>query len=177
MESMKRLCKKVNCSLLRYVALSLVLAGISAPYLQPWYHASKDAATILATVLSILAGFLIAVMAIVADERSLRGKNWRQDTYYLGEVKRQLLRHRLMFHLYLAVLVLIFLGSLGISWDPSVRWAVEWAVMFLGVFALLLSFRLPGELTTRQLTQLQQLLDARRHAANDGADDPPSDRP
>jgi hypothetical protein len=152
----------VNWSLVRYVGLALALAALCGWFLQPWYHGSKDAPSILATILSILAGFLVAVMAIVGDERTLRGKNWRQDTFYLGEVRRQLLRHRVMFYLYLSVLILIFLCSLSNDWPARIQAGIERLVVFASVFALLLSFRLPGELTTRQVDLLQRMIDARR---------------
>ena len=162
MERVKLKRARVNWSLVRFVGLALVLAALCGWVLQPWYHGSKDAPNILATILSILAGFLVAVMAIVGDERTLRGKNWRQDTFYLGEVRRQLLRHRVMFYLYLGVLILIFLCSLSNDWPAGAQVAIERLVVFSSVFALLLSFRLPGELTTRQVDLLQRLIDAKR---------------
>lgn len=163
MERVKPRMSRVNWSLVRYVGLALVLAALCGYLFQPWYHTSKDAPSILATILSILAGFLIAVMAIVGDERTLRGKNWRQDTFYLGEVRRQLLRHRVMFYLYLVVLLLIFVCSLSSTWTNQAQVAIERLVVFSAVFALLLSFRLPGELTTRQVDLLQRLIDSKRN--------------
>lgn len=162
MERVKPKGARVNWSLVRYVGLAMVLSALCGYAFQPWYHVSSDAPSILATILSILAGFLVAVMAIVGDERTLRGKNWRQDTFYLGEVRRQLLRHRVMFYLYLGVLLLIFVGSLSSTWATSAQIAIERLVVFSAVFALLLSFRLPGELTTRQLDLLQRLIDGKR---------------
>ena len=158
----RKFCEKYNCALVRYVALSTMLSVPSAYVFQPRYHDNSDAATILATVLSILAGFLIAVMAIVSDERALRGKNWRQDTFYMGEVRRQLVRHRMMFYLYLGVLVLIFIGSLKLEWWNWCQVWCERSMLFLAMMALLLSFRLPGELTTRQMDLLQNLIAARK---------------
>jgi predicted ABC-type exoprotein transport system permease subunit len=162
MASMKDNTKKINYSLVTYVALAALLALLCAPIFQPVYVKSKDAAVILATVLAILAGFLVAVMAIVADERTLRGKNWRQDTYYLQEADRQLTRHKLMFHLYLIVLVLIFVISLDLPWPASWQIWTERVMLFLATFSLLLSFRLPGELTSRQISQLRRMIDDRR---------------
>ena len=143
---------KIDQSLVGYVLLAVVLAGLCAPIFQPVYATSKDAAVILATVLAILAGFLVAVMAIVADERTLRGKNWRQDTYYLQEASRQLTRHKLMFHMYLIVLVLIFVCSLNLPWAKVWQVWTERVMLFLATFSLLLSFRLPGELRSLLVT-------------------------
>ena len=166
----KPVLKRDN-GLVIYISLTAVLSVLSAPYLQVWYHNSRDAATILATVLSILAGFLIAVMTIVADDRSLRGKNWRQDTYYLETIQRQLLRHKFMFNLYLIVLVLIFLASLDLPWEPHYQAWTERVLLGLAVFSLSLSFRLPGEVTTRHIRELKRLIQDRRRSEDIDNDD------
>lgn len=154
--------QKTDWRLARFVALAAVLSIVCAPCFQPVYSASEDAPTVLATILSVLAGFLIAVMAIVADDRSLRGKTWKQDTYYLKSIRLQLKRHKFMFHLYLVVLVLIFICSMGLHWPSGVQLWAERVMLGLATFALLLSFALPSELTGRQLANLVSQINERR---------------
>ena len=80
-----------------------LIAAFFAWQFQEKYHNNSNALTVLVTVFSILAGFLIAVMAIVGNERALRGKNWRQDTFYLVQIRRDLKRHAALFYLYLGM--------------------------------------------------------------------------
>src|SRR5574337_1653524 len=91
-----------------------VVSALAAWFLQPSYHNNANAIMVAATVFSVLAGFLIAVIAITADERSLRGHNWRQDVVYLELIRTDVRRHRNLFVLYLLVLLLVFVGSMDL---------------------------------------------------------------
>ncbi|MOA29679.1 hypothetical protein D3C78_1507100 [compost metagenome] len=140
----------------------MLIAVFFAWQFQPKYHANSNALSVLVTVFSILAGFLVAVMAIVGNERALRGRNWRQDTYYLVQIRRDLKRHAVLFYLYLLVLALAFLASLDLGWPKSVQVGVECFLLFLACLAMLMSFSLPGQLTRRHITDLEALIKTRR---------------
>lgn len=148
----------------RYATLSAALAALLTPLLLPWYHGNNDARTVLVTVFSILAGFLVAVMAIVADDRSLAGRNWREDTFYLQSIRAQLTRHRLLFQLYLVILVLTFVDALHPHWAENIDLWMERVTIFLSIIGLMFSFRLPEQLTRRHLDRLTRLIEERRLA-------------
>lgn len=146
-----------------YFGASILAAGFFAWQFQPRYHGNSNALTVLVTVFSILAGFLVAVMAIVGSERALRGGNWRQDTYYLIQIRRDLRRHAALFYLYLLILALAFLASLELRWPYSVQTGLEIFLLFLTCLAMLISFSLPGQLTRRHLSDLEKIIRDRQN--------------
>ncbi|WP_070330119.1 hypothetical protein [Pseudomonas aeruginosa] len=145
-----------------YALVSVVVAGYFAWRFQPRYHDNANALTVLVTVFSILAGFLVAVMAIVGSERALRGTGWKQNTYYLTQVKKDLRRHAILFYLYLVILALAFLASLGLKWPVPIQVGLECLLLFLACLAMLASFSLPGQLTQRHITDLENVIKDRR---------------
>lgn len=144
--------------------VSVLLAGVASWFLQPWYHSSKDAVTVLVTVFSILAGFLAAVMAIVANDRVLRGRNWRQDTYYLRLIRNELRLHQLTFYIYLAVLVLAFMSSLDSSWPCLAQRLVEHGLLFFTTLGIIQSFQLPEVLKRKHISAMEHNIRRRRES-------------
>ncbi|MGM0913753.1 MAG: hypothetical protein ACQEXC_00485 [Pseudomonadota bacterium] len=142
--------------------VSVVIAVLAGWLLQPWYHCSDDATSVLVTVFSILAGFLAAVMAIVANDRVLRGRNWRQDTYYLREIRRELVRHSVTFYVYLAVLVLAFLTSISSTWPLWVQQWTEHGLLFFATLGIFHSFQLPKILSRKHVTAMEKEIRRRR---------------
>lgn len=159
---MKSLLREVAWGRVGYGALSVLAAFVLTPYLLPWYHDNTNARSVLVTVFSILAGFLVAVMAIVADDRALSGRNWRQDTFLLRSVRSQLIRHRWLFQLYLMILVLCFVDALRPCWSMSFEIWSERLTLFLSIIGVALSFSLPNQLTRRHLDRLKGAIRDRR---------------
>jgi general stress protein CsbA len=160
--------------------IAVPLAAVFAWHAQKGYHENPDAILVVVTVFSILAGFLVAILALIADERSLRGRTWRHDKIYFQMIKRDLRLHRNMFYLYLVVLSFAFVASLKLTktgMDPCIaeeieRW-LELIVLFLGALAMVWSFSLPGRLMRRHIDALNAQIKARQEAetgqtANDG---------
>lgn len=139
-------------------AFGLPVAFFFAWEFQPKYHGNDDAMTVLVTVFSVLAGFLVAVMAIVANDRALKGRTWRQDTFYLKQVKKELIRHQFLFYLYLWVLALAFLAELELSLPYSMQLWLERIMLFFGCMAMVFSFSLPGQLTRRHISDLEKII-------------------
>ncbi|QNN77316.1 hypothetical protein IAE60_15540 [Pseudoxanthomonas mexicana] len=155
---------RVDWTFARYLAICFVSALALAPPLQPAYHGKADAMAALVTVFTVLAGFMLAVMALAADGRNLRRKDWRQDTYFLKEIRDRLARYRMMFHLYLLVPALAIVTFIGPAWGEGVQRFAEGFVLFLAIFALLWSFRIPGEITSAHVRQLQAAIKEQRDA-------------
>ena len=154
--------RKLSWRKITYVFTCVAVSIFFAWQFQPNYHENSNALSVLVTVFSILAGFLVAVMAIVGSERALKGRNWRQDTFYLIHVKQDLQKHSALFYLYLLVLALSFLATLKLGWPEVVQTSVEWVLLFLACLAMLLSFSLPGQLTRRHISDPETTIKARR---------------
>ncbi|AQU83244.1 MULTISPECIES: hypothetical protein [unclassified Halomonas] len=135
---------------------SLVISFVAAWLLQPKFHDNSGAMSTLVTVFSILAGFLIAVIALVADERALVGKSSRHDKFYLVQIKNELIGHRYLFYTYLFILGLAFIVSLKIDWPNCYQKYSELALLTLACHALLRSFFLPGCLSRKYLEILEK---------------------
>lgn len=171
---MSKQASKIDWVRIRIAVLSVVLACLLAPILQPRFHENEAALSVLVTTFSILAGFLIAVMAIVANDRALRGRNWRQDTADLVAIRQQLIRHQVLFVFYLCILGLAFVVAIKPQWNPAlVRW-LDYVLIAMSITALILSFRLPGQLTKQHLAQLEKTIrDRKRHEVGPDSVGPP----
>lgn len=165
---MKIKVQAVSWGRIAYAAVAVAVGAALTPILFPWYHGNSDARSVLVTVFSILAGFLVAVMAIVSDDRSLSGRGWHQDTFVLRSVRAQLTRHRMLFQLYLVILVLTFVDALHPAWPEDLQCWIERATIFLSVIGLMFSFRLPEQLTRRHLDRLTAVIEERRAAETQG---------
>lgn len=163
MEDLKFANSAVSPRKIVTIIVTGIVAAVFAWAFQPSYHGNANAIMLVATAFSVLAGFLITVLAITADERSLRGANWRQDVVYFELIKRDLRRHRNMFYLYLSVLLLAFMGSLDVTWPSACQVGLERLLLFVAAFALLWSFRLPGYLMRRHMTLLESRIKERRN--------------
>jgi drug/metabolite transporter (DMT)-like permease len=137
-----------------WAAISAAGALVVAVCGQPFVSKYPAVVEFIATVFSILAGFLIAVISIVSDTVELRMQSWDQDYRHAQSIKSRLLRHELTFYLYLVVLALvagaIFADELPERW----RYWLELMLLFFATLAFLLSFRLPRVLSSQQMRRL-----------------------
>ena len=154
---------KIAWGRIAYSVIGLCIALVGGIVLQPSFHNSPAAAEVLVTVFSILAGFLIAVMTMLGDEGVLRrAKNWAEATADLERIEARLQRHQLTFYLYLFVLVLAFALSFDKAWNDQVDLWLERVILFVGLFAFWISFRLPSHLLNHQMTSLRESIRERR---------------
>ena len=104
------------------VVLFVVLLYIGPP---PVGQNSDFALRMLANALSILAGFLIAVIVMLGDPRSLYRGNWRIASAHQREIRHALNRTALLFCTYLVVIAFIFAASLLEAYTSAIvcsRW-------------------------------------------------------
>ncbi|MGP9666257.1 hypothetical protein ACT3TY_16760 [Halomonas sp. AOP22-C1-8] len=142
--------------------VAIAVAVLSGWYLQPWYHDSEDSPAVLVTIFSVLAGFLVAVMAIVANGSTRRGRNWRQDTYYLKLLRKEMRRHKVTFFIFIIVLALTFLTTISSSWHVNAQKIVEILALSFATLGLIDSFRLANILGNSQLESLEHEIRVRR---------------
>jgi ABC-type Na+ efflux pump permease subunit len=145
-----------------YFIFALATGIVAAVFGASWIHENSDARSVIATAFSVLAGFLVAVIAVQADERMIRGASWRSDFYRLQDVKRRLSRHRDTFQLYLLVLMLVFVLSLRIAMPHWLQNLLERGTLFLAVVAFILSFRIPEHLMRGYIEHLERCVEKER---------------
>ncbi len=146
-----------------------LLAGVSAYFLQPWYAESDGASIIIVSVFSMLSGFLLAVMAVVANAQSLRGRNWREKTYYLQSISDELFRHQITFYVYLLTLIAVFASSISDTWCSDIQKLAQYTLLFFATIGIALSFSLPAELKKRHESMLKSQIEKEREKARQAA--------
>ncbi|GJM12778.1 MAG: hypothetical protein DHS20C12_11810 [Pseudohongiella sp.] len=142
-----------------------IVAVTVAVLAQPLIHGNSDAVNLIVTVFSILAGFLIAIIAIIGDPGLLRPGSWRAAEVDRPRLVGKLIRQKWLFHLYLLTLTLIFASTLVPESYPLVVSWTERAFLCLGSFAFLLSFQLPGTLVQIQKDKIDAHIEYRRSGA------------
>lgn len=153
----------IDWSKVRIGVLASVLAGLSSYYGQPLIHGNDQAINIIVTVFSVLAGFLVAIIAIVGDPVLLPPGSWRAAELEREKLNRRLIRHKWLFTLYLLTLALVFFALLFKNKSPYLAEWLERAFLFFGVFAFALSMALPGSLMKVQRERIDAVIEHRRN--------------
>ena len=129
-----------------------------------------DAFRILITTFSILAGFLITIITITGDPRSLYAGSWRTASMHRREIHRALVRYKWLFYVYLLVIGLTFLATLfgnPIADDTNSiaevlgKWSGRSAIS-LGIAALIWSFGLATAIIQVQVDRLDEEVENRK---------------
>jgi len=96
------------------------------------------------TLLSILGGIMIAVMAALGDNALGRGRRYDEDAAQAAVTKLRMGYVHILFWLYLvAILAIMFSGPIGLM-NKTVGTHVGQFGAFIGIFSALLSLGLPG---------------------------------
>jgi hypothetical protein len=148
--------------------LTCAVGGIAAAhYGQPYVGGNVDATLIIITVLSIFAGFLVAIITVIGDPALIPVGSWRTVEARRDSIEGQLIRHAWLFVLYLLGIAFLFIGSVihkapHVSMDLKI-W-IERSYLFLGTFSFLLTFGLQWSILKLQLKRLDVETEKRRRA-------------
>src|SRR5690606_22272375 len=124
---------------------------------------------VLVTVFTVLAGFLIAIIAVLCDPLSLSPGSWRKAENQRDMVERKLIRHMWLFGFYLVIIGLIFLITLlraAENVPNSIRTAVDFIFLWFGVAGFLFSLTLPKTLMDIQRDRVNAEIERRRREEN-----------
>lgn len=143
-------------------------AAAAAYYGQPFVADNADANVIIITVLTVFAGFLVAIITIVADPALLTPGSWRKGELQRDSIEARLIRHTYLFFLYLVGIALIFVASLvhkvpNISAD--IKMWIDRLYLFFAVAAFLITFALPFSLLRLQMKRMDAEIERRRDEA------------
>ena len=135
-----------------------VASGLIAALLgKDWIVGNNDAVSLIATIFSVLAGFLVAVMALIADDRFVRYRGNRFLHFDSKNVRSRLIRHKLLFQLYLVIMLLAFIVTLKLGIPTKASDVLHQVMLGLSVSAFLLSFSLPSQITAEYLRKLAEV--------------------
>ena len=152
--------EKIDALRIVKVAGAIVVSSAVGIFFQPMVDHNTDAVNTVVTIFSILAGFLIAVITLVAEPILKQAKSWEDLQLMKKTVARKLRRQTWLFFFYLLTLGV----ALGIFLVPEtqqlLRKILEGTFLGLATFVFLASFTLPGSLMKIQLDRYQAELDA-----------------
>ena len=154
--------------------LAFIVAGIVPAAFLFWRGpAISDGVTsptlgILATVFSILAGFLMAVITMLGDPRGVYMGSWRTASAHRRQIKNALQRFVMLFYAYLATILAAFAAALLEEYDAGgicVSWVRHFALS-LGFATLVWSFSLPIVIFRTQMNRLDEEVEERRSSSD-----------
>jgi hypothetical protein len=162
---------------MRHVVFILCLAcGVATAWLaQPYVHDNSDAKTTIVTVLTVLAGFMIAIITVLGDPASIPDGSWRAVEVRRDNIESKIIRHAWLFVLYLISIAFLFVGIIVSKipqnnvWQPIqdiwglVEKTIDWIYIGAGVTSFMLSFTLPFSLRKIQMERLR--IEAERRKA------------
>ena len=141
----------------------VVAIGVSAAvgyWFQPLVANNKDAVNTVVTIFSILAGFLIAVITLIAEPTLEQSKNWQELQLMKKTVQRKLFRQKLLFFFYLVTLGVALGTFLVPDAQADLRRWLETVFLGLATFVFFASFDLPGSLMKIQMDRYEAEMDA-----------------
>lgn len=140
------------------VALSLAFSWFG----QPLIHGNQSAIDVIVTVFSILAGFLVAIIAIIGDPASIPKGSWRVAELKAPAINEKINKQRWLFTGYLVTLGLIFASLLFAKSYARLSSILEHVYLFLSSLAFIYSLKLPGFLSRIQRERVSEEIEARR---------------
>jgi hypothetical protein len=150
-----------------FFAACLLIGAISAYYGQPLVHQNSDAIVIIITVMTVFAGFLVAIITILGDPALIPVGSWRVAENRRETIEAKLIVHIWLFIWYLAAIGLLFVGAL-ITKAPdeivSAAWKtwIERGYLFFGVTSFLFTLALPNALLKFQIGRIDNEIETRR---------------
>ncbi|HKQ44266.1 MAG TPA: hypothetical protein VJS47_02640 [Rhizomicrobium sp.] len=116
-----------------------------------------DVLGIIATIFSILAAALIAIISILGDPSMLIDHSWRYNTLAAAETQRKLHRKTDIFVLYIVILGLLFAFLLTPAYCDAYAWMQKIVFLFV-VLGFLASLTLPQSLKEIQRKRLNDAI-------------------
>jgi hypothetical protein len=147
-----------------------VLSAVAAYFGYPLVRDNPDAVIVMATVLTVFAGFLVAIIAILGDPAMIPGDSWAAAQMQRPTLEAMVIKQVWLFYLYLMAIGFLFLGVLlhkepDTIMAPWIKPCVDIVYLFFAVLSFLLTLALPPTLGKIQLARNLAEIEARRSAA------------
>lgn len=128
-----------------------LIVGLVAAILAGWTRAHTPGhegyvANLVVTVFAVLAGFLSVVLNMVLLSRPAMFKSKQAQSAYSSQVRHRLLRHSLIFYVYLAILMGVVFSELCRPLWPGTSRLLEILYCMLSAAGLVWSFAVPATL-------------------------------
>jgi hypothetical protein len=154
--------KQLDWSRIRFFCYAAILSCEGAFLAKPLMLENSEALSVIVTAYSILAGFLVGIITMIGDPKSLPSGSWQVARLSSEIIYRRLKRHKFLFTAYLATIALIFLSILLKKNNSDINDFVEYIYLFLAIFCFLYSLKLPSTLMQLQEERIEEEIRARR---------------
>lgn len=144
------------------------VGAIGAYFTQPYVSKNSDLILIIITVVTVFAGFLIAIITIIGDPFLIPEGSWRTPEGGRARMVQRLNLHVALFVLYLITVALLFVGVvLDKALSDHSLWKIwiERSYLFFGITSFLLTFGLPVHLIELQTNRYDAETGRRRRDA------------
>jgi hypothetical protein len=156
---------------MRVVFLSFCAATsyFSAHYGAPLVRNNSDIITIIITVMTVFAGFLVAIISVLGDPAMIPKGSWRIAESRHKNLENVVIRTTAIFYLYLISIAFLFIGVLLEKSDEkvvanSVKTWIEFLYLFFSVFSFFVTLSLPRIVARIQMARSEAEIEARRVA-------------
>lgn len=139
-------------------AVAVIVSAVASTVFGDRLTNGADVLSFIATIFSILAGVLIAVISILGDPSMLLDQSWRHSYLSATETQRKIHRQTDIFIVYVLLLISLFVFLLA---DPKAAsfWYIQHATFFLTVLAFIASLTLPYSLKGIQKMRLDKAIE------------------
>ena len=141
---------------------------VTGYYSQQFVMGNSDPILILVTVLTVFAGFLVAIIAVLGDPALIPAGSWRIVENMRENVEAELIRHVWLFVFYLVSIGMLFVGAVirGIPTLPvELKIWITRSYLFFGIASFLFTFGLASSLLKYQMARYDAEEDRRRQEA------------
>lgn len=163
-----------------FIFFSLSASGLASFYAQPLVRENPEAISVVITTVTVFAGFLVAIIAILGDPAMVPNGSWRVAENRHKRLETMIIRYTWLFYLYLLTISLLFAGVIirkasDDAVSASVKSFIEYAYLFVGTFAFAMTLFLPGALGRVQMARSEAEIERRRleHGISPSSGAPP----
>ncbi len=153
---------KLSIFKITFVFGTLVVSGILAWNVDPEAARSDLVITTVVTLFSILAGFLMAIMALTAESEGTHAGNWRELQRRYPVVQTRLYTCAMIFYVYMTTMGLIVASDLIRNFHPATASTIDFLYIWFGFWSFMLSFSIPVILSKTLLGWFDQRIRTKR---------------
>jgi hypothetical protein len=150
----------------------LIVANLGCSWVAAYYGEqivknNSDAILILVTVITVFAGFLVAIITVLGDPALIPTGSWRVAENRREKIEYALIRHTWLFVFYLITIAALFVGAVAKGAPSSLIsdfikiWLTR-VYLFFGVASFLFTFGLAGALLEYQMQRYDAEIEHRR---------------
>lgn len=153
--------KEINHSGLKRFTGIAILSGIITYFLKDFVKGS-DAISILATIFSILAGFIIVTLTMLSDPSQFTRAGWRKVSIFKKIAEHELSKQKTLFTGYIIALSAIFISFIVKEINDTLFGIVQFFYLWVAFICLYYSMFLPSTIIRIQLQKLDHIIEHKK---------------